>query len=93
MYEDDLSIAVMPFRNLSPEPDTEYFVNGFVEDLTANLTRFASLRVLAIESTFALGHTDESIDDYVDRWGLHFLLQGSVRRGDSDLRVGVQLIR
>ena len=41
------SIAVMPFRNLSSEPDTEYFANGFVEDLTAELTRFPSLRVLA----------------------------------------------
>ena len=93
MSKDDLSIAVVPFRNLSPESDTEYFVNGFVEDLTANLTRFASLRVLAIESTFALGDTGQSIDDYAVRWGLHFLLQGSVRRGDSELRVGVQLIR
>ena len=40
-----VSIAVMPFRNLSPEPDTEYFANGFVEDLTADLTRFPSLVV------------------------------------------------
>jgi TolB-like protein len=41
-----VSISVMPFRNLSPEPHTDYFANGFVEDLTADLTRFSSLWVL-----------------------------------------------
>lgn len=46
-----VSFAVLPLRNLSPESDTDYFANGFVEDLT----RFASLRVLAAESAFALG--------------------------------------
>jgi TolB-like protein len=50
-----VSFAVLPLRNLSPESDTDYFANGFVEDLTADLTRFASLRVLAAESAFALG--------------------------------------
>jgi TolB-like protein/tetratricopeptide (TPR) repeat protein len=93
MNEPDVSVAVMPFRNLSPEPDTEYFANGFVEDLTTDLTRFPSLRVLATQSTFALGQLDLSVDELVRRWGVHFLLQGSVRRGDANLRVGVQLIR
>ena len=87
-----VSIAVLPFRNLSPESDTDYFANGFVEDLTADLTRFSSLRVMAAESAFALGQSD-SADDLATQWGLDFLLTGSLRRGDANLRVGVQLIR
>jgi TolB-like protein len=87
------SIAVMPFRNLSTETATAYFANGFVEDLTANLTRFPSLSVLATQSTFAIEHLDRSIDDYAQDWELEFILQGSVRKGDEALRVSVQLIK
>lgn len=92
MAATNVSIAVMPFRNLSPEPDTEYFANGFVEDLTADLTRFPSLRVLATQTTFAIDQIQAG-DDFAREWNLDFLLQGSVRRGESHLRVGVQLIR
>ena len=88
-----VSIAVMPFRNLSPDPDSDYFANGFVEDLTADLTRFSSLRVLAAESTFALEQSGRSVDDVATQWDLDFLLTGSLRRGDANLRVGVQLVR
>ena len=86
------TIAVLPFRNLSPEPDTAYFANGFVEDLTAELTRFSSLRVIAAQSAFALEH-EGSIEDAARAWRLDFLLEGSVRRGADNVRVGVQLIR
>ena len=88
-----VSIAVTPFRNLSKEPDTEYFANGFVEDLTADLTRFPLLKVLAMQSTFALGQLNRSVDDFARDWDLDFVLEGSVRRGEENVRVGVQLIR
>lgn len=88
-----VSIAILPFRNLSPESDTDYFANGFVEDLTADLTRFSSLRVLAAESAFALGQSERSVDDVAPEWDLDFVLTGSLRRGDENLRVGVQLVR
>ena len=87
------SIAVLPFRNLSTEPDTEYYANGFVEDLTADLSRFSLLRVLAAQSMFALQREGLSIDDFAREWNLDFLLQGSVRRSDETLRVAVQLVR
>jgi TolB-like protein/tetratricopeptide (TPR) repeat protein len=93
MSEKPTSIAVMPFRNLSREPDTEYFANGFVEDLTAELTRFPSLRVLATQSTFTLAQLDRTADQRVQEWGLDYVLRGSIRRGDNQVRVGVQLIR
>ena len=87
------SIAVTPFRNLSTEPHTDYFANGFVEDLTAELTRFSSLRVLATQSTFTLAELGRTIDQHAEEWGLDFLLQGSIRRSEDRVRVSVQLIR
>jgi len=91
--DDSVSIAVMPFRNLSPEPDLEFFANGFVENLIADLTRFPSLRVLASQSTFGLDRSDRSVNDVAREWDLQYVLEGSVRRGGSEIRVSVQLIR
>ena len=61
MAKTGVSIAVMPFRNLSPEHDTDYFSNGFVEDLTADLTRFSSHRVLAAESDLRLANRSDRL--------------------------------
>jgi TolB-like protein/tetratricopeptide (TPR) repeat protein len=93
MSQTSTSIAVLPFRNLSPESDTDYFANGFVEDLTADLSKFSALRVLAAQSTFALEQSERSIDDVADQWNVDFLLTGSIRCNDEKLRVGVQLVR
>jgi TolB-like protein/tetratricopeptide (TPR) repeat protein len=93
LREKEMTIAVVPFRNLSSEPETEYFANGFVEDLTRELTRFPSLRVLAAQSAFGLALADQSAERLSSKWGLDFMLQGTIRWGDTGLRVGVQLIR
>jgi TolB-like protein/tetratricopeptide (TPR) repeat protein len=93
MGEPLVSIAVMPFRHLSPEPDTAYFTGGFVEDLIANLTRFGSLRVVASQSTFGLAQTESSPQDIAREWDLQYVLEGSVRKRGDTLRVGTQLIR
>ncbi len=82
----------MPFRNLSPEPDTEYFASGFVEDLTADLARFTSLRVLGSETMLGLGGAHRPADGFPPEWGLDFVLQGSIRRDDTSVRISVQLI-
>ena len=93
MNERYVSVAVMPFRNLSPEPDMGFFADGFVEDLIAELTRFQSLRVLASQSTFALSQSGRSVEDVAREWGLQYALEGSVRRSESSIRVGTHLIR
>lgn len=93
MPTSSVSIAVMPFRNLSQEADTEYFANGFVDDLTADLTRFPTLKVLATQSTFALQQSDGPFDALARELDLDFVLEGSVRRDKQNLRVSVQLIR
>jgi TolB-like protein len=93
MREKEVTIAVMPFRNLSSKPETDYFANGFVEDLTRELTRFPSLRVIAAQSTFGLQLADQSVEQLSSRWRLDFMLQGTIRWRDAGLRVSVQLIR
>ncbi|MHC4957669.1 MAG: tetratricopeptide repeat protein [Planctomycetota bacterium] len=88
-----LSIAVMPFRNLSTEPDTDYFARGFVEDLVANLTRFPSLRVVASQSTLGWDGTDPAPEDIARAWDLQYVLEGSVRCRGTALRVSARLMR
>jgi TolB-like protein/tetratricopeptide (TPR) repeat protein len=93
MPEPTLSLAVMPFRNLSEEPDTDYFARGFVEDLIANLTRFPALRVVASQSSFGWDADGSSREEVARAWDLQYLLEGSVRRRGATLRVSSQLVR
>ena len=76
MRKKEITIVVMPLRNLSSEPDTEHFADGFVDDLTTDLTRFPSLRVLAAQSTFELRRVDQSTDEVASKWGLDFIPAG-----------------
>jgi TolB-like protein/tetratricopeptide (TPR) repeat protein len=87
------SLAVLPFRDLSTEPDTAYLVDGFVEDLIANLTRFGSLRVVAGQSTFALVERGLSVPQVAKDWDLEYVLEGSVRKRGDALRIGTKLVR
>lgn len=93
MIESQTSIAVLPFRNLSVEEDTEYFARGFVDDLTTELTRFAALRVLSSQTAFQWEAAFASLAEFGGKWDVDVVLQGSVRRDRESLRVGVQLIR
>ncbi len=86
------SIVVVPFRNLSTDPETDYFARGFVEDLIADLTRFRELRVLARDSAFELASLDKPSESVAREWGADYLLTGSVRRRDDGLRVTTQLV-
>ena len=93
MPDPSLSIAVLPFRNLSEEPDTDYFARGFVEDLIANLTRFPALRVVASQSSFRWDGDASSREEVAQAWELDYVLEGSVRQRGATLRVGSQLVR
>lgn len=86
------SIAVLPFTNLSDDPEQEYFSNGITEDIITELNRFQSLFVIAGSSSFAF--RQEHVDPvYVGRkLGVQFLVQGSVRKAGSRLRISTQLI-
>ena len=86
------SIAVLPFDNLSGDPDHEYFADGMTEDIITGLSRFRSLSVVARNSTFAYKGTSPDIRKVASDLGVRYVLEGSVRRGGERIRVTGQLI-
>jgi TolB-like protein len=87
------AIAVLPFVNLSGEPDQEYFSDGLTEDLMTELSRASSdIRVLARNTTFQYKGKSVDIPKLGRDLGVRYVLEGSVRRTDDRLRVMAQLI-
>ena len=86
------SIAVLPFDNLSSDPDQTYFSDGIAEDLLTALSRFRDLRVLARHSSFAFRGQALDAVELGRRLGVGYLLEGSVRKMGARVRVTAQLI-
>jgi TolB-like protein len=86
------SIAVLPFQNLSDDPEQDYFADGLVEDITTTLSRFKSLFVIARSSSFT--YKGEAVDakQAGRELGVRYVLEGSVRRATGRLRITGQLI-
>ncbi len=89
---DKPSIAVLPFDNMSGDPDQEYFSDGISEDLTTALSRFDSLFVIARNSSFAYKGEVVDVKRVGRELGVRYILQGSVRRAGKRVRVNAQLI-
>jgi serine/threonine-protein kinase len=87
------SIAVLPFANLSAEKDQEYFSDGLAEEIINLLARIPGLRVIARTSAFAFRGKEEDIRGIAEALGVGTILQGSVRRAGSRIRVTAQLIK
>ena len=90
---DDISIAVLPFENMSPEPDTEYFSDGISEELLNVLAQVRGLRVAARTSSFQFKGKDASIKDIGQSLNVSHVLEGSVRRVGNKVRITAQLIK
>jgi len=86
------SIAVLPFVNLSSDPEQEYFADGLSEELLSNLAQRADLQVTARSSSFAFKRTNNSIQEIARVLGVAHVLEGSVRRDGDRLRITAQLI-
>jgi serine/threonine protein kinase len=86
------SIAVLPFANLSADPEQEYFCDGMAEEIINALTRIEGLRVVARTSSFAFKDTTEDIRDIGSKLGVGKILEGSVRKAGDRLRITAQLI-
>jgi len=86
------SIAVLPFANMSADPDNEFFSDGITEDIIAALTRVPNLKVAARASSFSFKRRDEELRVIGERLGVHTVLQGSVRRVGNRVRVTAQLM-
>ncbi|HET7888855.1 MAG TPA: adenylate/guanylate cyclase domain-containing protein [Bradyrhizobium sp.] len=86
------SIAVLPFANMSGDPEQDYFADGLVEDIITALSRFKSLFVIARNSSFAYKGKAVDIRQVGRELGVRYVLEGSVRKADSRLRITGQLI-
>jgi len=86
------TIAVLPFQNISGEPDQDYFVDGIVEDIITSLSRFKWLFVAARNSTFVYKGRPVDIRQVSRELGVRYVLEGSLRKTANRVRITGQLI-
>jgi adenylate cyclase len=89
---DKPSIAVLPFQNMSGDPEQEYFADGMVEEITTALSRFKWLFVIARNSSFTFKGKAVDIKEVGRRLGVRYVLEGSVRKASGKVRITGQLI-
>jgi adenylate cyclase len=89
---DKPSIAVLPFQNISGDPEQEYFADGMVEDIVTALSRFKSLFVIARNSSFTYKGRTVDIKQVGRELRVQYVLEGSVRRGGEKVRITAQLV-
>ena len=89
---DKPSIAVLPFQNMSGDPEQEYFADGIAEDIITALSRFKSLLVSARNSSFTYKGKAIDIKQVGRELGVRYVLEGSVRKGGGKIRITGQLI-
>ena len=89
---DKPSIAVLPFDNMSAEPDQEYFSDGVTEDIITELSRFPTLFVIARNSTFSYKGKTVDLKQVARELGVQYILEGSIRRAGKRVRISAQLI-
>lgn len=88
-----VSIAVLPFTNISDDASQEYFCDGICEELINALSRVDGLRVTARSSSFLFKDTRTDIRDIGRRLGVNMILEGSVRKSDDRVRISARLIK
>jgi TolB-like protein len=89
---DQAAIAVLPFVNVSGDPGNEYFSDGLTEELIDRLAHVPGLRVVARTTAFALKGSNEDVRAIAGRLGVNYVLEGSVRKEDDQVRITAQLI-
>jgi TolB-like protein/Tfp pilus assembly protein PilF len=86
------AVAVLPFENLSPDPDNAYFAEGIFEEILARLATIHDLKVISRNSTQQYQNKSRNLHDIAKQLGVSNILEGSVRRDADQVRVNVQLI-
>ena len=89
---DKPSIAVLPFQNMSGDPEQQYFADGMVEEIITALSRFKSLFVIARNSSFSYKGKSPVIRQVGNELGVRYVLEGSVRKAGNRVRITGQLI-
>jgi TolB-like protein/Tfp pilus assembly protein PilO len=85
------AIAVIPFVNMSNDPDQEYFADGITEDLITGLQSFQSFPIIARTSTFQYKGTSPDVREIAAALGAGYIVEGSVRKVNDEVRINVQL--
>lgn len=89
---DKPSLAVLPFDNLSDDPEQQYFSDGMTQDIITELSRFRSLFVIAYNSANAFKRNTARLEDVAAGLGVAYLVEGSVRRAGGRVRISAQLV-
>jgi adenylate cyclase len=86
------SIIVLPFENISPDPDQEYFSDGLTEEITSDLSHVHDLLVISRSSAMTYKGTKNTVKEIVEKVNVRYVLEGSVRKAGNSLRITAQLI-
>jgi adenylate cyclase len=92
ILSDKPSVAVLPFTNMSGDPEQEYFADGVVDDIITDLSRFKDLLVIARNSSFSFKGKSIKIQDVARELGVRYVVEGSIRKSGNRLRITAQLI-
>ncbi len=87
------SIAVLPFENLSPDPDNSYFADGIQDEILTRLAKIADLKVISRTSTRHYKSAPDNLPEIAKQLGVAHILEGSVQKSGEVMRVNVQLIK
>jgi adenylate cyclase len=88
----DISICVLPFQNMSGDPEQEYFSDGITEDITTDLSKVSALEVIARNTAFTFKGQSVDVCDVAKKLGVTHVLEGSVRKVGNQVRITAQLI-
>jgi adenylate cyclase len=89
---DKPSLAVLPFANLSRDPDQDYFTDGMTDDLITSLSKLSGLLVIGRQSVFVYRGSNKDAREIARELGVRYLLEGSVRRLERRVRINAQLV-
>ncbi len=87
------SIAVLPFTNMSSDPDQEYFTDGISEDIITHLTKLNGIKVISRTSAFHYKHTEKKLQEIASELNVTFIVHGSVRKSGNKIRINTQLLQ
>ena len=92
LARDTLSVCVLPFQNMSGDPEQEYFSDGISEDITTDLSKISALGVVARNTAFTFKGRSVNVCDVAKELGVSHVLEGSVRKAGQRVRITAQLI-